>query len=144
MSTNDLNQPLVAHVTGREGGNYACLLSVEFHREQANKIAVYLHGNISHLLQYSVFNFIVISWKWPHTILTRIRIELSSISTLSLPGTLFLSLCGSISITRDNVYILNILAPYALPEVERSIQLRKKQTNKQTKDCDQERVGYLL
>ena len=53
MSTTDVNQPLVvANVKGREGGNYACLLSVEFHRDQAYNITpvstAYLHGNISH------------------------------------------------------------------------------------------------
>lgn len=48
MSTNDLTQPLVVgNVTGRDGGNYACLLSVKFHKEQTYSITpvsnAYLH-----------------------------------------------------------------------------------------------------
>lgn len=52
MSTNDLTQPLVVgNVTGRDGGNYACLLSVKFYQEQTYSITpvsnAYLHGNMS-------------------------------------------------------------------------------------------------
>ncbi|KAK2551887.1 Fasciclin-2, partial [Acropora cervicornis] len=48
MSTNDLTQPLVVgNVTGRDGGNYACLLSVKFYQEQTYSITpvsnAYLH-----------------------------------------------------------------------------------------------------
>ena len=64
-------------------------------------------------------------------------IESSLISTLSLSGTLFLSSCGPIFITRDNIYILNILALYLFHiGTVYSIEEKNKQTN-----SDQEHVG---
>lgn len=48
MSTNDLKEPLiVANVTGKDGGKYACFLSVMFYKEHAYNITptvtAYLH-----------------------------------------------------------------------------------------------------
>ena len=52
MSTNDLKEPLiVANVTGKDGGKYACFLSVMFYKEHAYNITptvtAYLHGKVT-------------------------------------------------------------------------------------------------